>query len=108
SAKPVVGHLKDAAGIIGFLSAALRVRHGILPALASLQQPNDAIEWSTSPFTLSTESRPWPKDRARTAGVSSLGLSGTNTHVLVSESAQPRPPASPQTLPVLVSAESRW
>src|SRR5699024_5426982 len=25
-----------------------------------------------------------------------------------SESAQPRPPASPQTLPVLVSAESRW
>lgn len=109
SAKAVVGHLKDAAGIIGFLSAALRVRHGHLPGLASLEQPSGAVDWAGTPFVLTRESRPWTAGGPRVAGVSSLGLSGTNAHVVVRESNDVSSTTSDGTaLPVLVSAESRW
>ena len=108
SAKSVVGHLKDAAGVMGFLSAALRVRHGVLPGLASLEQPSGAVDWAESPLTLHPESRAWATAAPRTAGVSSLGLSGTNAHVLVREDDQSTPEVDDTDLPVLISADSRW
>jgi acyl transferase domain-containing protein len=110
SFKTITGHLGDAAGLAGFVAAMLRVQHGILPALAGLREPNPAIGWADSPFRVSGRSQPWPLPAGggpRRAGVSSLGLSGTNVHVILEEhlpeSSEPGPAA-----PVLISAPSRW
>ena len=108
SAKSVLGHLKDAAGIVGFLSAVLRIRHGTLPGLASLERPSDVVEWSTAPFVVHPRARKWDSRTPRTAGVSSLGLSGTNAHVLVREDLDVPSTDDGSELPVLISASSRW
>lgn len=109
SFKTVVGHLGDAAGVAGLLAASLRLQHSARPGLAGLEQPNGAVDWDTSPFRLHTETEPWMgRDGApRRAGVSSLGLSGTNVHVVLEEYA-PATARDEGPLPVWISAPTRW
>ncbi|MFH8350194.1 beta-ketoacyl synthase N-terminal-like domain-containing protein [Streptomyces sp. NPDC018045] len=110
SVKTVLGHLKDASGLAGLLSALLRIQHRALPPLASLTTPAPDVTWETSPFRLDTTARTWDSDGPRRAGVSSLGISGTNAHVILEEY-QPRHGGADchdEPVPVLLSASSRW
>ena len=51
-----------------------------------LDQLNPRIRLSHTPISIPTSAQPWPRGaRARVAGISSFGLSGTNAHVLVGE-----------------------
>lgn len=108
SCKTVTGHLKDAAGVVGFISALLRVSRGELPPLASLDNANTTIDWERSPLTLDRTCRAWESEGPRYAGVSSLGLSGTNAHAIIK---QPDPAAADHALgtvaPVLLGAPTR-
>ncbi|HOY65273.1 MAG TPA: SDR family NAD(P)-dependent oxidoreductase [Candidatus Ozemobacteraceae bacterium] len=90
--KANIGHCDTAAGVAGFIKAALAVEQGIIPPLANFRQPNAAIDFSATPFYITTESRPWPGDGPRRAGVSAFGIGGTNAHVVLEQ-----PPASPDT-----------
>jgi 3-oxoacyl-(acyl-carrier-protein) synthase len=120
SVKAVFGHLGDSAGLAGLLEAMLCLRHRAFPGLAGLTHPNPALTDRDSPFAVGAASAPWP-DRAdgepRRAGVSSLGISGTNVHVILEEvpdnaasAAAPVPssaaPGAERT-PVFLSARSR-
>lgn len=112
SVKAVAGHLGDSAGLAGFLEALLCLRKQGFPGLAGLTRPNPALAGGDSPFVVSGSGAPWPApsdgDRRR-AGVSSLGISGTNVHVIVEEPAEPRPSAATtDRTPVLLSARTRW
>ncbi|MFI6225939.1 SDR family NAD(P)-dependent oxidoreductase [Micromonospora echinospora] len=91
SVKTNVGHLDRAAGVTGLIKAALAVHHGVLPPTLHYRRPNPQIDFAASPFYVNTELRSWPAvpGRRRTAGVSSLGMGGTNAHVVIEEPPAP-------------------
>ncbi len=96
SVKTNIGHLDTAAGIAGFLKVVLAMQHGELPASLNYRRPNPLIDFPKSPFYVTAERREWPRPAGgeRIAGVSSLGVGGTNAHVLVRDAAtQPAAPA---------------
>jgi NAD(P)-dependent dehydrogenase (short-subunit alcohol dehydrogenase family)/acyl carrier protein len=66
-----------------------------LPPLLHFERPNPRIDFAATPFYVNTTRAPWPRvaGRARRAAVNSLGVGGTNAHVIVEE-APPLAPAS--------------
>ncbi|GAB3443219.1 MupA/Atu3671 family FMN-dependent luciferase-like monooxygenase [Actinophytocola sediminis] len=86
SVKPNIGHLDTCAGMAGLIKAVLMVKYGELVPTINLERPNPALALDASPFTLATESRNWTVDSGpRRAGVSALGVGGTNAHVVLEE-----------------------
>ncbi|MFF2041043.1 MupA/Atu3671 family FMN-dependent luciferase-like monooxygenase [Kitasatospora sp. NPDC058170] len=93
SVKPNIGHLDTCAGLAGLIKAVLALRHGTIPPLANLTRPNPALGLAGSPFVLSSAGAPWPAGPApRRAGVSALGVGGTNAHLVLEEAPAPRAP----------------
>ncbi|MFF7240915.1 SDR family NAD(P)-dependent oxidoreductase [Streptomyces collinus] len=96
--KANIGHLESAAGIAGLLKVLLAMRHGILPPVAGLGEPNPHLRLEGSPFQLIRQATPWhrpPGGGRRRAGISSFGYGGVNAHVVVEEPAEPAVPAAP-------------
>jgi acyl transferase domain-containing protein/acyl carrier protein len=86
SVKTNIGHLNAAAGVAGFMKTVLAVQHGRIPASLNHHTPNPRIDFASSPFRVQTELGEWAADgRPRRAGVSSMGIGGTNCHVIVEE-----------------------
>ncbi|HZE39137.1 MAG TPA: beta-ketoacyl synthase N-terminal-like domain-containing protein [Stackebrandtia sp.] len=109
SVKTNIGHTDAAAGVTGFIKAVLALRHRHLPPSLHFTTPNPNIDFAKSPFRVNTASRPWDADGTpRRAAVNSLGLGGTNAHVILEE-----PPDEAPTDPgrmwqlVVLSARSR-
>ncbi len=94
STKPNIGHLDTAAGVASLIKVVQALRHGWLPPLANFTAPSTLLELQKSPFTITDEGTPWTADGPRRAGISSLGVGGTNAHVIVEE-APPIPTAEP-------------
>ncbi|MFD7663699.1 beta-ketoacyl synthase N-terminal-like domain-containing protein [Streptomyces sp. NPDC059788] len=92
SVKTNIGHLDAAAGIAGLIKAALALKHRTLPATLHFTDPNPAIDFSGSPFYVSAKTLDWPSgDGPRRAAVSSLGVGGTNAHLILEEAPATRP-----------------
>ncbi len=107
SLKTNIGHLDTAAGVCGLIKAALSLHHGAIPPSLHFETPNPRIDFASSPFFVNTKLRPWPETGPRRAGVTSLGMGGTNAHVVLEE-APPLPATSgsrPHQL-LLLSAKS--
>ncbi len=87
SLKTNIGHLDTAAGAAGLVKAALCLHHKVIPPILHFKKPNPKIDFENSPFFVNTELRPWETRGGipRRAGVSSLGMGGTNTHVVLEE-----------------------
>lgn len=87
SAKTNVGHLEPAAGIVGFVKAALSVDRAHLVPSLNFRSPNPAIPDFHEDFEVLRAARPWPSapGRPRRAGVSAFGLGGTNAHVILEQ-----------------------
>jgi 3-oxoacyl-(acyl-carrier-protein) synthase/SAM-dependent methyltransferase len=83
SVKTNMGHLEAAAGIAGLIKAALAVHHGEIPRHLHFRKPNPNAPWHRLSIDVPRQNLSWPKDRARIAGVSSFGFSGTNAHVIL-------------------------
>jgi acyl transferase domain-containing protein len=99
STKPNIGHLDTAAGVASLIKVVQALRHRTLPPLANHRAPSPLLELERTPFVIPTMAEPWPGDRPRRAGVSSLGVGGTNAHVIVEEApraAATSAPAPPQ------------
>ncbi|MEO0769512.1 MAG: beta-ketoacyl synthase N-terminal-like domain-containing protein, partial [Cyanobacteria bacterium J06649_4] len=89
SVKTNVGHLNIASGIVGFIKTALAVHHGQIPASLHFTQANPQIDFENSPFYVNTQLRDWSKkETPRRATVNSLGIGGTNVHMVLEESPQ--------------------
>ncbi|MGD0631970.1 MAG: type I polyketide synthase, partial [Terracidiphilus sp.] len=98
SVKTNVGHLDAAAGIAGLIKTVLALEHAQLPPSLYFQTPNPHIEFQNSPFFVNSKLRDWPSEgAARRAGVTSLGIGGTNAHVVLEEA--PRKNALPEVKP---------
>ncbi|MEL6603508.1 MAG: SDR family NAD(P)-dependent oxidoreductase [Cyanobacteria bacterium J06614_10] len=86
SVKTNVGHLNIASGIAGFIKTALAVHHGQIPPSLHFNTPNPQIDFANSPFYVNTALANWPqRESPRRAGVNSLGIGGTNVHVVLEE-----------------------
>lgn len=96
SVKANVGHLEPAAGIAGFVKAALCLDRAQLVPNPNFRSPNPAVPDFQEDFEVLRAVRSWPgvPGRPRRAGVTSVGMGGTNAHVILEqapeERAQPR------------------
>jgi amino acid adenylation domain-containing protein len=89
SVKSNIGHLDTAAGLAGCIKVALSLKHQHLPPTLHYRTPNPAIDFAHSPFYVVDRLQDWGAgDRPRRAGLSSLGIGGTNTHAILEESPQ--------------------
>ena len=94
--KTNIGHLEAAAGIAGFIKAALAVQRGQIPPNLHFSQWNPAIDPSPTRLFVPTDLAPWPAcEGPRRAAVSSFGLGGTNAHVVLEQGPDPAPVDSP-------------
>jgi len=95
SVKGNIGHTDTAAGVASVIKVCLSMHHGAIAPTLHYRQPNPACDFESSPFAVAGELQPWPRmpGRPRRAGVSSLGVGGTNAHVVMEE-APPRAPGS--------------
>lgn len=111
SVKTNVGHLDRAAGVTGLIKIVESLRHETIPALLHFTSPNPEIDFGNTPFYPAAETTPWPRtpERPRIAGLNSLGVGGTNVHVVVQEAPVPAErPTNPrrwQFLPVSARTE---
>jgi acyl transferase domain-containing protein len=94
SIKTNIGHTDAAAGVAGFIKTVLALQHRELPPSLHFHAPNPEIDLAGSPFVIPTSRTPWEAaGTPRRAGVTSLGIGGTNAHVVLEE--WPEPPADP-------------
>ncbi len=93
SVKANIGHLDTAAGVAGLIKTALALQHGEIPPTPNFEAPNPDIPFADTPFYVVDRLRPWPRGaRPRRAGVTALGVGGTNAHVVLEEA--PVPPTT--------------
>ncbi len=95
SLKTNIGHLDAAAGASALVKATLALEHRQIPPCLHFERPNPRIDFDSSPFFVNTELRPWEANGSpRRAAVTSLGMGGTNAHVVLEE-APPVPEPAP-------------
>ncbi|WP_181009456.1 type I polyketide synthase [Streptomyces sp. SM11] len=81
SIKTTVGHLEGAAGLLGLVKAVLVVARGTVPGTAGHRGGRLARRLADDGITVPASPEPLPPGTL--AGVSSLGMGGTNCHVVL-------------------------
>lgn len=87
--KSTVGHLEAAAGVAGLIKAVLALDRQEIPPNLHFEKLNPLVTLEGTRFYLPAQPTPWRRgSRARFAGVSSFGFSGTNAHIVLEEAPQ--------------------
>ena len=108
SVKTNIGHTDAAAGVVGFIKAVLAVEKGEIPPSLNFAKPNPQIDFDSGPFMVNTELREWKEPGGvRRAGVTALGIGGTNVHVVVDEPPAVTPPVPAPDVPELLPLSAR-
>ncbi len=95
SVKTNIGHLDTAAGVASLIKTSLALSHRQIPPSLGYEKPNPAIAFDGSPFVVNDRLCDWTSHKGpRRAGVNSLGVGGTNAHVVLEEA-----PTPPETEP---------
>lgn len=85
SVKSNIGHAQAAAGALGLAKVIVSAEHAAIPPTLHVDEPSREIDWESQGLRLADKLTPWPAvDGWRTAAVSAFGMSGTNTHLIVS------------------------
>jgi acyl transferase domain-containing protein len=85
--KSNIGHLEGSAGLAGLIKVVLALKNRKIPQNLNFNTPSSKIAWDNMPVKIVTKLTDWDKEGSnpRTAGVSSFGFEGVNTHVILQE-----------------------
>jgi acyl transferase domain-containing protein len=83
SVKTNIGHVEGAAGLAGLIKMVLAIENDTIPPNLNFSKPNPKIPWERCQLKVAVEPTPWPKGKDRVVGVSSFGIGGSNSHVLL-------------------------
>ena len=108
SVKGNIGHLDAAAGVAGLIKTALMLRNRELVPSLNFEAPNPHIAFEGGPFFVNTARSAWPSaGEPLRAGVSSLGVGGTNAHVVLEEPPERAAALSRSSRPELLTLAAR-
>ncbi|HEV2620416.1 MAG TPA: SDR family NAD(P)-dependent oxidoreductase [Acidobacteriaceae bacterium] len=94
SIKTNIGHTDRAAGVIGVIKAMHVLKTGVVPPTLHYERPNPKIDLASSPFVVSNQRQALPTSASPwRAGVTVLGVGGTNAHIILEQSPVPVPSA---------------
>jgi 3-oxoacyl-(acyl-carrier-protein) synthase/SAM-dependent methyltransferase/NADP-dependent 3-hydroxy acid dehydrogenase YdfG/acyl carrier protein len=86
SVKSNIGHADVAAGVAGLIKTALALWHEFIPPTLHFSRPNPELRLDESAFYVNSIGQRWePRHGVRRAGVTSLGMGGTNVHVVLQD-----------------------
>lgn len=87
SVKSNIGHLDAAAGMAGLIKTVMALQHRQIPASLHFNEPNPQIDFENSPFFVNDALCAWTpiEGYPRRAGITALGIGGTNAHVILEE-----------------------
>jgi acyl transferase domain-containing protein/acyl carrier protein len=97
SVKANIGHLDAAAGVASLIKVVLMLGHRTMVPTANVTRSHPDLALDRTPFDLVTGVTAWdrPGEGARLAGVTGLGIGGTNVHVVLAEAPEPVPVPAP-------------
>ena len=101
SVKANIGHQECAAGVASLIKAVLAMNEGRIPRQLHFRNPSPHLEWERLPVRVTADVTEWPShpDRPPRAGISSFGISGTNSHVVVEGNGAPEDGSAPVGYP---------
>ena len=92
SIKTNIGHLDTAAGVASLIKVAMALRNETIPASLNFRRPNSRFDFRANKFEVVSAPRAWSRGaNVRRAAVNSLGVGGTNAHVIIEEAPANRP-----------------
>ncbi|MFE7269690.1 beta-ketoacyl synthase N-terminal-like domain-containing protein [Streptomyces sp. NPDC057623] len=107
SVKSNIGHADAAAGAASLIKTILMLEHATLAPTVDVTSPVAGLR--ESPLRLVTEAQTWPSRAGlpRLAGVTSVGIGGTNVHVVVQEAPERGAPAPIAAHPLVLPLSAR-
>lgn len=107
--KANIGHLDALSGLAGVLKVIGDLQHRTISPLANYEEPNQAIDLARSPFTIPQSLVDWesPESGQRIAAVSSFGVGGTNSVVVLEEAPVRAERPAPTQEPCFVALSAR-
>ena len=87
SVKSNIGHSNISAGMASLIKTLLALQHKEIPPVVNFTTPNPEMDIENSPFYINQDLKNWKKtgDAPRRAGVTCLGIGGTNCHMTLEE-----------------------
>lgn len=85
SVKSNIGHLDSASGVASLIKAVGALKEGLKYPTVHYTAPNPTLNIESTPFYVSNKLETWESEEPRLAAVSSLGVGGTNAHVILEE-----------------------
>ena len=87
SIKSNIGHTVGVSGLASLIKVVGALKHNQMPPNINFQEPNRYIDFSNSPLYFNDTLKNWDNgNHPRRAGVTALGFSGTNCHIVLQES----------------------
>lgn len=94
--KTNIGHAKNASGLAGLAKVVLSLKSGKLFPSLHFEEPSHLIDFENSAVKVQTVLEDWHSSGMRLAGLTCMGMSGTNFHTIVEEA------------PIQISRTNRW
>ena len=109
SVKPNIGHLDAGAGVAGLIKTVLALKYKMIPPSINFDKPNPALDIENSPFYVNNTLKKWgTKDGSPLlAGVTSLGMGGTNAHIILQEAPETEKPIVEDQWPLLITYSAK-
>ena len=106
SVKANIGHAKAAAGAAGLIKTVLALGTGVVPPTTGVHQPHELIASGDAGLVLPQAPEEWPSG-TRLAAVSTMGIGGSNVHLVLRHepAARPRQDRWLRSVPLLAKAD---
>jgi acyl-CoA synthetase (AMP-forming)/AMP-acid ligase II/3-oxoacyl-(acyl-carrier-protein) synthase/acyl carrier protein len=108
SVKTNIGHLLSAAGGAGIAKVLMCIKNRQIAPSLNMNNINPMLEIEKTPFSVAVDNMEWKtvNGKPRIAGITSLGLGGTNAHVIIGENTTVNPDGEPHNHLLCFSAKT--